>query len=57
MDERQAEVSKRITELIPWWDMDGRTTEEAETEIYNTISVDPVTTINFLLDIIDDLKA
>lgn len=58
MDERQNETAKRIFDLIPIWDRDPEKTEEQQiNDIYNTISLDPTTTINYLLDIIDELQA
>lgn len=58
MDERQQVAAKRILELIPFWDRDDSKTEpEQINDIYNMISLDPVTTINYLLDIIDELNA
>ena len=58
MDERQQTASERIFDLIPTWDRDDSKTEQQQiNDIYNTISTDPVTTINYLLDIIEELNA
>jgi len=62
MDERQQTAAKRIFDLIPIWDRpDGSYRKNYEEEqinnIYNEISADPVSTINFLLDMIDELNA
>jgi len=58
MDERQNEAAKRIFDLIPIWDRDPEKTEEQQiNDIYNMISLDPTTTINYLLDLIDELQA
>ena len=58
MDERQQAVAKRILELITFWDRDDSKTEpEQINDIYNLISLDPVTIINDLLDRIDELNA
>ena len=58
MDDKQLMAAARIEELIPEWDRDtDKTPEEIATDIYNEISVDPVSVINFLLGIIDDLQA
>lgn len=55
MDERQLEAAKRILELIPFWERNNDLTEaEQINEIYNEISLDPISTINYLLDIIDN---
>ena len=54
MDERQQEAAERILHLInPWERPDGDESEQINA-IYNEISLDPVATINYLLDIIDD---
>lgn len=58
MDERQQAIAERIFELIPIWDRDdSKTAKQQINDIYNEISVNPVDTINYLLDIIDDLEA
>lgn len=58
MDEKQLEAAKRIFDLIPTWDRDPEKTDEQQiNDIYNTISLDPTTTINYLLDLIDELQA
>jgi len=58
MDERQQTASERIYDLIPVWDRDDSKTKAQQIdEIYNTISADPVVTINYLLDIIEELNA
>lgn len=54
MDERQQQAAERIFELIPPWDRDEDLTPA---EIYNAISLDPVSTIEYLLDIIDNYTA
>lgn len=56
MDEKQMEAAKRIFELMDPWEKEG-TEEETLNSIYNTISLDPVSTINYLLDIIDNYTA
>jgi hypothetical protein len=53
---RQEETARRILNLIPFWDWPG-TEEETATEIFNTISTDPVEIINFLLDRIEEDEA
>lgn len=53
---RQEETARRILDLIPFWEWDG-TEEEELTEIFNTISTDPVEIINFLLDRIEEDEA
>ena len=58
MDERQQQAAERIFELIPIWDRDETKTDAQQiTDIYNSISLDPTETINFLLDIIDNYTA
>ena len=58
MDEKQFEAAKRIFDLIPTWDRESEKTDEQQiNDIYNTISLDPTTTINYLLDFIDELQA
>lgn len=58
MDEKQFEAAKRIFDLIPIWDREPEKTEEQQiNDIYNMISLDPTTTINYLLDLIDELQA
>lgn len=53
---RQETAAKRILNLIPFWEWPG-TEEEATNDIFNTISTDPVTIINFLLDRIEEDEA
>lgn len=53
---RQEAAAKRIMNLIPHWEWPG-TEEETATEIFNTISTDPVEIINFLLDRIEENEA
>lgn len=58
MDERQQTAAERIYHLIPFWEWDHSMTEkELIDSIYNDISADPVSTITYLLDMIDDLNA
>ena len=52
MDERQQETAERLYSLIDPWDRP----EGGVNAIYNEISLDPVATINYLLDIIDELN-
>ena len=55
MDERQYNAAERVFELMPPWDREpDKTPEELKTDIYNMISVDPVSTIEYLLDILDN---
>lgn len=55
MDERQYSAAERIYNLMdPWEREPGESPEEAKSNIYNEISLDPVATINYLLDIIDN---
>ena len=58
MDEisRQEATAKRILSLFPFWEIEG-TKEEPEKEIFNQISVDPLTVIEFLLDRIEEDEA
>lgn len=58
MDERQAATAARILDYIAPWDRDpDKTPEQEATAIYNQISIDPVTVINYLLNQLDDLTA
>ena len=58
MNEKQMKVSERIYWLVDPWDKEPeKTTEEQINDIYNLISLDPVTIINDLLDRIDELNA
>lgn len=58
MNEKQLQAAKRVLDLIPEWDRNPDQTEkEAINDIYNDISTEPETVINFLLDIIDELNA
>ena len=57
MDERQEAAARKIVNLVPWWDRDGQTEEEALKDVYNTISLDPVSIIEFLLDRIEEDEA
>ena len=57
MDEKQMEAAKRVLNLIPVWDRDDKPENELLNDIYNSISINPAGTINYLLDIIEDLQA
>jgi hypothetical protein len=58
MDERQAATAARILDYIAPWDRNlDKTPEQEATDIYNQISVDPVTVINYLLNQLDNLTA
>ena len=57
MDEKQMEAAKRVLNLIPVWDRDNKPENELINDIYNSISINPTETINYLLDIIEDLQA
>ena len=57
MDEKQMEAAKRVLNLIPVWDRDDKPENELLNDIYNSISINPADTINYLLDIIEDLQA
>jgi hypothetical protein len=57
MDEKQMEAAKRVLNLIPVWDRDDKPENELLNDIYNSISINPTETINYLLDIIEDLQA
>ena len=57
MDEKQMEAAKRILDLIPVWDRDDKPENELLNDIYNSISINPTETINYLLDIIENLQA
>ena len=49
-DDNIKEIAKRIFELIPPWDRDDMT----ETDVENEIIKDPIATIKYLLDYIDN---
>jgi len=58
MNENQQKAAERIFLLLDPWDRDpDKTASEQITDIYNEISLRPEGTINYLLDIIDDLRA
>ena len=58
MNEKQLKAAERIFSLIDPWDRDpDKTASEQITDIYNEISLRPEDTINYLLDIIEDLQA
>lgn len=57
MDEKQMEAAKRVLNLIPVWDRDDKPENELLNDIYNSISINPTETINYLLDIIENLQA
>lgn len=59
MDEaRQTAAAEKIYNLIPVWDRDDTKTDaENINDIFNMISADPVTPIEYLLNIIGDLNA
>jgi hypothetical protein len=58
MDERQATAAARVLDYIAQQDRDySKTPEQEATDIYNQISIDPVSVINYLLGVLDDLTA
>ena len=57
-EQRQTETAKRVLNLVPWWERNAELTElEQINEVFNTISTDPCSIIDYLLDIIDIYKA
>jgi hypothetical protein len=57
MDERQQKAAERLYDLFDPWDRPDGSREEGINAIYNEISLDPVATINYLLDMIDEINA
>jgi len=58
MNENQQKAAERIYLLIDPWERDpDKTASEQITDIYNEISLRPEDTINYLLNIIENLEA
>jgi len=55
--EHKMRLAKRVLDQIAPWDRDDKPESEQITDIFNSFATNPESTIEFLLDIIEDLQA